>query len=150
MPPLLPLSSSGHCLSSVRSVASATCTSVSAGFFPAGDGLTSVAKISFYDETCSFLFMAWALHYFPFFIMSRQLFLHHYLPALWFSVLLFCTAFDYLTSTLRPRTRVQIGAFFLILVIWSYAYFSPLSYAKPWTRGKCEKAKWLKTWDFSW
>lgn len=25
--------------------------------------------------------MAWALHYFPFYLMGRQLFLHHYLPA---------------------------------------------------------------------
>lgn len=28
-----------------------------------------------------FLFAAWACHYFPFFLMGRQKFLHHYLPA---------------------------------------------------------------------
>ena len=82
--------------------------------------------------------------------MQRQLFLHHYFPALYFAVLCFCGVFDYVTSSLRPRTRIQIGAAILILVIWSYNYFSPLTYAKPWTRGKCERAKWLKSWDFSW
>lgn len=25
--------------------------------------------------------IAWAYHYFPFYLMNRQLFLHHYLPA---------------------------------------------------------------------
>jgi dolichyl-phosphate-mannose-protein mannosyltransferase len=33
-----------------------------------------------YNST-GFFFLTWAAHYFPFFIMGRQLFLHHYLPA---------------------------------------------------------------------
>lgn len=33
-----------------------------------------------YNST-GFFFLAWATHYFPFFVMGRQLFLHHYLPS---------------------------------------------------------------------
>ena len=33
-----------------------------------------------YDST-GFFFLMWAAHYVPFFVMGRQLFLHHYLPA---------------------------------------------------------------------
>ena len=33
-----------------------------------------------YNST-GFFFLTWAAHYAPFFIMGRQLFLHHYLPA---------------------------------------------------------------------
>jgi dolichyl-phosphate-mannose-protein mannosyltransferase len=33
-----------------------------------------------YNST-GFFFLTWAAHYLPFFIMGRQLFLHHYLPA---------------------------------------------------------------------
>ena len=33
-----------------------------------------------YNST-GFFFLIWAAHYLPFFIMGRQLFLHHYLPA---------------------------------------------------------------------
>ncbi|WWC88890.1 uncharacterized protein L201_003805 [Kwoniella dendrophila CBS 6074] len=106
-------------------------------------------KIAFYDEVCSYLVIAWALHYLPFFLMQRQLFLHHYLPALYFAVLLFCTVFDYITSAIRPRTRIQVAAVVLILAIWSWNHWSPLTYAGPWTKGQCEKGKWLKTWDFS-
>ena len=33
-----------------------------------------------YNST-GFFFLAWATHYLPFYLMGRQLFLHHYLPA---------------------------------------------------------------------
>ena len=33
-----------------------------------------------YNST-GFLFLCWAAHYFPFWLMGRQRFLHHYLPA---------------------------------------------------------------------
>jgi dolichyl-phosphate-mannose-protein mannosyltransferase len=32
-------------------------------------------------NSSGFFFLTWAAHYLPFFIMGRQLFLHHYLPA---------------------------------------------------------------------
>jgi len=50
-------------------------------------------KVVKYDSLCGFLFIGWSLHYFPFFIMGRQLFLHHYLPALYFAILLSCCVF---------------------------------------------------------
>jgi dolichyl-phosphate-mannose-protein mannosyltransferase len=111
---------------------------------------THAAKVVKYDSLCGFLFIGWSLHYFPFFLMSRQLFLHHYFPALYFSVLLCCSTFDFVTSTLRPRIRLQIAAVFVILAIWNFSRFSPLSYGSTWTKAQCNEAKWLKTWDFSW
>ncbi|KAF9530966.1 glycosyltransferase family 39 protein [Crepidotus variabilis] len=108
---------------------------------------TQVVK---YDALCGFLFLGWSLHYFPFFLMSRQLFLHHYFPALYYAILLSCGAFDMLTSTLRPRVRLQIAAVLVILAIWNFVHLSPLVYGNNWTKSQCEKAKWLKTWDFSW
>ncbi|KAF8219017.1 glycosyltransferase family 39 protein [Tricholoma matsutake] len=107
-------------------------------------------KVVKYDSLCGFLFIGWSLHYFPFFLMNRQLFLHHYFPALYFAVLLCCSAFDLVTSTLRPRVRLQIAAVFIILAIWNFSHFSPLAYGSQWTKAKCNNAKWLKTWDFSW
>lgn len=82
--------------------------------------------------------------------MARQLFLHHYFPALYFAILLACSVFDLVTSTLRPRVRLQIAAVLLVVAIWNYVYFSPLVYGNPWTRAKCQNAQWMKTWDFSW
>ncbi|GES58799.1 mannosyltransferase PMTI [Aspergillus terreus] len=38
------------------------------------------ARSRLYNST-AFLFLCWAAHYFPFWLMGRQRFLHHYLPA---------------------------------------------------------------------
>ncbi|KAF5387460.1 hypothetical protein D9757_007809 [Collybiopsis confluens] len=102
-----------------------------------------------YDALCGFLFMGWALHYGPFFLMGRQLFLHHYFPALYFAILLSCAVFDFLTASLRPKVRLQIAAVLIILAVWNFTRFSPLAYGSPWTKHKCEAAKWGKRWDFS-
>ncbi|KII96143.1 glycosyltransferase family 39 protein [Plicaturopsis crispa FD-325 SS-3] len=107
-------------------------------------------KVVKYDSLCGFLFIGWSLHYFPFYLMGRQLFLHHYLPALYFAILLLSSVFDLITSTLRPKVRLQIAAVLIIIAIWNFAHFSPLAYGSPWTRTQCNNAKWLKTWDFSW
>ncbi|EMD31776.1 glycosyltransferase family 39 protein [Gelatoporia subvermispora B] len=107
-------------------------------------------KVVKYDALCGFLFLGWGLHYFPFYLMSRQLFLHHYFPALYFAILLSCGVFDLVTSTLRPRPRLYIATFLLVLAIWNFVYFSPLAYGSRWTRADCEHARWLKTWDFAW
>ena len=112
--------------------------------------LPLLAKVVKYDTLCGFLFMGWGLHYFPFFLMSRQLFLHHYLPALYFAILLLCVVFDFMTSTLRPRWRLQVAAVLIIFAVWNFSIFSPLVYGNTWTRAECEKAKWFRTWDFSW
>jgi dolichyl-phosphate-mannose-protein mannosyltransferase len=42
---------------------------------------TSTGTRSRLYNSTGFFFLAWATHYFPFFVMGRQLFLHHYLPA---------------------------------------------------------------------
>jgi len=81
--------------------------------------------------------------------MSRQLFLHHYLPALYFAILLLCVVFDFMTSTLRPRWRLQIAGVLIICAVWNFSIFSPLAYGNPWTKDDCEKARWFRTWDFS-
>lgn len=102
-----------------------------------------------YDGICGFLVLGWALHYLPFFLMQRQLFLHHYLPALYFAILTLCAVFDLATRAVKPWKRRQAALAMAVLTLYCYYHFSPLIYAQPWTRGQCESSKWLKNWDFS-
>ncbi|KAF9518414.1 glycosyltransferase family 39 protein [Hydnum rufescens UP504] len=108
------------------------------------------SRVVKYDSICSLLVIGWALHYFPFFLMQRQLFLHHYFPALYFAILVSCGIFDLVTATLRPQVRLQLAAILAIVAIYNFTHFSPLIYGGQWTRGQCQRAEWLKTWDFSW
>lgn len=58
-------------------------------------------------NTLGFLFVGWAAHYFPFFLMNRQKFLHHYLPAHLIAAL-FTGGFAEFLSTNRS-TEVRKG-----------------------------------------
>lgn len=51
-----------------------------------------------YLRTTGFFVFAWACHYLPFFIMGRQLFLHHYLPAHVCAILVLGGMLEMLTS----------------------------------------------------
>ena len=99
--------------------------------------------------------LAWAFHYFPFYLMARQLFLHHYLPALYFAIMVLCQEFDFVTGRIqslglasRPIIGKALMATFLALSVVVFSLYSPLIYGNPWTQGACNKVKLLDSWDF--
>lgn len=99
--------------------------------------------------------LGWALHYFPFFLMQRQLFLHHYFPALYFAIIALCQIYDYVTTRVPGiglRERPMLGktgiVFFLGISIVAFGLYSPLAYGNPWTKSACKKVKLFSKWDF--
>ncbi|KAI9767736.1 MAG: hypothetical protein M1835_006993, partial [Candelina submexicana] len=99
--------------------------------------------------------LGWAFHYFPFFLMQRQLFLHHYFPALYFAIITFCQIYDFATSRigglgLRERPSLgKVGAMLLlILSIVAFTIYSPLAYGNPWTQSACKQVKLFEAWDW--
>ncbi|KAL3956981.1 protein mannosyltransferase 1 [Purpureocillium lilacinum] len=99
--------------------------------------------------------LGWALHYFPFYLMQRQLFLHHYFPALYFAVIALCQMFDYLTARIpgvgsRDSAVVnKIAAVsFLAVSIAAFTLYAPLAYGNHWTKGECSRVKLFNTWDW--
>ncbi|KAK3371984.1 glycosyltransferase family 39 protein [Podospora didyma] len=99
--------------------------------------------------------LGWALHYFPFFLMQRQLFLHHYFPALYFGIIAFCQVFDFATARipgigLKENPIInKIGATgILVLSVAVFTLFSPLAYGNQWTKSECNRVKLFSTWDF--
>lgn len=105
--------------------------------------------VVYYDQTCGFLALGWAMHFLPFFTMHRQLFIHHYLPALYFSILLLAVLFDLLTAGLKPKYRFIAALTMIAIAFASYSTYSPVTYATPWTAKSCERARLLKTWDLN-
>lgn len=97
--------------------------------------------------------LGWAFHYFPFFLMARQLFLHHYFPALYFAIIALCQVFDFGLNRVaalkqRPAIGKVIMLLFLTLSIAAFAIFSPLAYGNPWTKSACKRVKLMDSWDF--
>lgn len=126
-----------------------------------GDVLTFLpvgTRSRLYNST-GFFFLTWAAHYIPFYIMGRQLFLHHYLPAHLASCLVtgalvefvFCiepqdpevssAVKGHRRTPSRPvRERIAssslIGSWIatgviLAAVFWCFLFFAPLTYGNP-------------------
>lgn len=97
-----------------------------------------------------FFFVAWAWHYLPFFLMARQKFLHHYLPAhliaclftagLWELILSECKSLDpeedeelpgsqfEVTPEIKYKALYMFFAFMTVGILWFFIYFAPLTY----------------------
>ncbi|XP_050530408.1 protein O-mannosyltransferase 1 isoform X2 [Daktulosphaira vitifoliae] len=100
------------------------------------------------------LMVGYIMHYLPYFFMDRTLFLHHYLPALVFKILL-CAAFmQHLANIVRSNMTLRF-AFHLSLCMWilcvMYVFkkFIVFSYGtSPLTAKDVFKLRWKETWDF--
>lgn len=99
--------------------------------------------------------LGWALHYFPFYLMQRQLFLHHYFPALYFAIIALAQTYDYITARIPGigiRERPFVGRLGVVIVLFItvvvFGLYSPLAYGNPWTKSACQKVKLLEKWDW--
>ncbi|KAF9189866.1 Protein O-mannosyl-transferase 1 [Haplosporangium sp. Z 767] len=102
----------------------------------------------YYELSGGFFFMGWCFHYLPFFLMGRQLFLHHYLPALYFAILLFSVTFDFACRFMPNRYRLIALILISSMAIHVFRVHAPLTYGSEWTRSQCEASKVLSTWDY--
>ncbi|KAF9344941.1 hypothetical protein BGX26_003730 [Mortierella sp. AD094] len=102
----------------------------------------------YYELSGGFFFMAWVFHYLPFFLMGRQLFLHHYLPALYFAILLFSVTFDVACRFVPNKFRIIAVVLVASTAILVFRTRAPLTYGLEWTRSECEASKMLRTWDY--
>jgi len=108
-----------------------------------------------FDYELGMSVLGWAFHYFPFFLMQRQLFLHHYFPALYFGIIVFSQLFDFVTTRfasfgLKERPMIgQSGAvIFLAASIIVFMLYAPLGYGNQWTKSECKRVQLVDTWDW--
>lgn len=120
--------------------------SIKGGIIRNGDKVVMYEHIS---RSSGFLFVGWAVHYIPFFFMDRELYLHHYLPALYFSVLLFTTFFDLAITGASFSRKMIVSGLLIMLVLWSFSKFYPLSYGSQMSDVSCKSLKWKKKWDIN-
>ncbi|XP_020036549.1 protein O-mannosyl-transferase 2 [Castor canadensis] len=106
--------------------------------------------------------LGWVLHYFPFFLMGRILYFHHYFPAMLFSSMLTGILWDTLlrlcawglTSSPLARSVHAVGILSLLLVIaYSFYLFHPLAYGMVGPLAQDPQSpmaglRWLESWDF--
>ena len=89
--------------------------------------------------------MGWVLHYFPYFWMTRELYMHHYLVPLYFSVLLLVQFAEYQVSQ-RRWVGYAVLASIVAGSIYYFIRLLPIIYGTAWTREGCLGARGI--WDF--
>ncbi|XP_023483941.2 protein O-mannosyl-transferase 2 isoform X2 [Equus przewalskii] len=108
------------------------------------------------------LLLGWTLHYFPFFLMGRILYFHHYFPAMLFSSMLTGVLWDTLlrlcawslASSSLARGIHAVGIVSLLLgAAYSFYLFHPLAYGMVGPlaqdpRSPMAGLRWLESWDF--
>ncbi|CAG8519920.1 17013_t:CDS:10 [Dentiscutata heterogama] len=116
-----------------------------------------------------FFFMAWFIHYAPFFLMGRSLFLHHYLPALICGYFVAAIVFNFMFidsvnypisvagSGKAPRIvaravvkHISVITCIILLTLSAcvFYYFIPLTYGTPGVDPAGIKNRmWLDSWD---
>lgn len=72
-------------------------------------------------------FAGWAFHFLPFVIMARVTYVHHYLPALYFAMLIMCFVVDTIFGRLRAFLKIPLYLMLIGLCLYIYYFFSPLA-----------------------
>lgn len=96
----------------------------------------------------AYLFGGYLLHYLPFYVMGRSLYLHHYLPSFMFSALVTAGQFDCMSRNWHPRVRAGVVAVLVAGVLASLLYLLPLVYGTEIEAEALAKRKFIKAWNF--
>lgn len=103
-------------------------------------------------NSAGFFLLIWGVHYAPFFLMNRQLFVHHYLPSHLASAMIAGAVLSFVLSETinypvsvrgpkthaHPRQYADLGmkgpvvlVVFMIVLFAMFAYMAPLTYGTP-------------------
>lgn len=93
------------------------------------------------------LFLGWFFHYIPFFIMGRVTYLHHYFPALYFSILMVPFLMDHFTQNVSQRIQWMVFIPVYVAVIGTFVHFAPISFGLEGPITNYTSLQWRKTWN---
>lgn len=100
------------------------------------------------DNAGGMLFLAWMLHFLPFFMLHRQLFLYHYFPALYFSILMFGFSVDLVFSRSSKSVKWVLSLGLALSIVACFVLWSPWTYGLTVTTKYCESLKLRSQWDW--
>lgn len=99
-------------------------------------------KRRFYTNALQYV-AGFVLHYWPYFFIRRNLYAHHYLPALYFAILNLGEYLNYQMKYIRVPLMIAI----LSSAIHCFIEFIPLIYGTEWTVASCVAHKWFSGWN---
>lgn len=92
--------------------------------------------------------LGWFFHYLPFLVMARVTYVHHYLPALYFALLLLGFLVDHLTTVYISNKYIKAAVYLILYAetIAIFVLFSPISFGMEGDHAQFKYLNWLSTW----
>ncbi|KAI9476908.1 Protein O-mannosyltransferase 2 [Coemansia sp. RSA 990] len=101
-----------------------------------------------YWNGAKLLWGGWLLHYLPFFLFSRVLYIHHYLPALYFALLLLAFEIDYFCQRiLSGRMQNAVTTAWALTALAVFCWFAPLTFGYSGPIEQLKHRQWLPSWN---
>ncbi|CCH58258.1 hypothetical protein TBLA_0A04640 [Henningerozyma blattae CBS 6284] len=96
----------------------------------------------------------WGLHFMPFIIMARVTYVHHYLPALYFALIVLVYFFEIGTQWVSHRKngcliRAAIFGAYYAAIMYIFYLFSPISFGMEGPAKEYSYLAWLPKWDMA-
>ncbi|KAJ3332440.1 Protein O-mannosyltransferase 2, partial [Kappamyces sp. JEL0680] len=86
------------------------------------------------DEWSNFVFaskvglLGWFLHYIPFYIMGRVMYVHHYFPALYFAMIAFVTLSNHVGSRLSKPMSILLPVALALVFTAAFLFFADFAF----------------------
>lgn len=113
------------------------------GFGSLRSHLNFITSLMQFDGAIMYTLSSWLLHYLPFYLMGRQLFLHHYLPALYCGIMFMCLVLDRIVP---KRFKAAVFGGLILSAIGAFVAYAPLAYGT--TFQLCKVLKLKSQWDW--
>ncbi|EXJ76603.1 dolichyl-phosphate-mannose-protein mannosyltransferase [Cladophialophora psammophila CBS 110553] len=93
--------------------------------------------------------IGWFFHYFPFLIMGRVTYVHHYYPALYFAILAAGFSLDWTTRGFNSKVRWGLYFVLYAVVIGLFVLFSPVVFGMQGSNRQYAYLRWFDRWRIS-
>jgi dolichyl-phosphate-mannose-protein mannosyltransferase len=90
--------------------------------------------------------IGWFLHYFPFILMGRVTYVHHYYPALWFAIIVFGFVVDWTTARFPRSAQIATYTVLYAGVIGLFILFKDISFGMVGSNQQWRYLKWFDSW----
>ncbi|KAI9209712.1 Dolichyl-phosphate-mannose-protein mannosyltransferase-domain-containing protein [Polychytrium aggregatum] len=91
-------------------------------------------------------FFGWFLHYLPFYIMGRVMYLHHYFPAVYFAMIMLALMLDHLGQKLGSTLHRAIILGAGVAIVLAFWHFAPFAFGFNDDASNYASRRWLKSW----
>jgi dolichyl-phosphate-mannose-protein mannosyltransferase len=90
--------------------------------------------------------IGWVLHYLPFIIMARVTYVHHYYPALYFSILTAGFCVDWFTRSAPKAVQSVVYGVLYAVIIGLFILFKDICFGMEGDNKQWAYLRWFNTW----